>query len=180
MAVLIASLHVAITVVSLILCVECSLVTCVLIAVSSFIVCVDCGFDAGINWQLIFGEEIAGAGDLSVAAIARVCGGGLLLLCACVSLFVQGVVEYAAAAEAGGRLLDSSGVYVWPQAASAAIVGLPVLLLLLPLPLLAWRTRVAWLLLGCKMLAVPFVEVHRKTPKLNPECFKNIQQKPEP
>ncbi len=117
-------------------------------------------FDSfGINWQLIFGEEIAGAADLSSAAIARVCGAASLWLWICVALFVQNLGEYAAATQ----LIDDSTVsetaYVWAKVSSASIVGIPLMLLLLPLPVLSWRTRLAWLTLLCKMLVVPFIEV---------------------
>ena len=125
----------------------------------------------GINWQLIFGEEIAGAADLSAAVIARVCGGGMLWLWACVSMFVQEVMEYAAAAEGGVVGVGRGNVYLWPQVASATIVGLPVMMLLMPLPLLHWRTRLAWMRLLLKMVAVPFVEVlFSSTPKPKPQA----------
>ena len=35
----------------------------------------------GINWQLIFGEDSAGAAAVSAATIARVCGAATLWLC---------------------------------------------------------------------------------------------------
>ena len=117
-------------------------------------------FDSfGINWQLIFGEEIAGAANLSSAAIARVCGAASLWLWICGALFVQNLGEYTVALQVIDDSTVSETAYVWAKVASASIVGIPLLLLLLPLPVLAWRTRLAWLTLLFKMLAVPFVEV---------------------
>ena len=112
----------------------------------------------GINWQLIFGEDSAGAAAVSAATIARVCGAATLWLWICTASFVQNLVDQKAILHAASDVVNHSA-YFWPQVASASIVGLPLLLLLLPLPVLAWRSRLSWVLLICKMLAVPFVEV---------------------
>lgn len=112
----------------------------------------------GINWQLIFGEEAAGGAAVSAATIARVCGAATLWLWICTASFVQNLVEQKAVLHAVSDVVHQSA-YFWPQVASVSIVGLPLLLLLLPLPVLAWRSRFSWVLLMCKMLAVPFVEV---------------------
>ena len=113
----------------------------------------------GINWQLIFGEEITGAAYFSAAAIARVCGAASLWLWFCAAMFVQSLSDAAAAAQVNEDVTGSESSYIWATVASTSVVGLPILILLLPLPTLAWRTRVAWLALMCKMAVVPFVEV---------------------
>ncbi len=113
----------------------------------------------GINWQLIFGEEITGAAHFSAAAIARVCGAASLWLWFCAAMFVQSLGDAAANVQVNEDVVGSEGAYIWATVASASIVGLPIMILLLPLPTLAWRTRVAWLKLFCKMAVVPFVEV---------------------
>ncbi len=112
----------------------------------------------GINWRLIFGEACAGAAAVSAATIARVCGAAALWLWICTASFVQNLVEQKAVLHAVSDVVKHAA-YFWPQVASASIVGVPLLLLLFPLPVLAWRSRLSWVLLICKMLAVPFVEV---------------------
>ena len=113
----------------------------------------------GINWELIFGDEIAGLAELSAVAIARICTAALLWLWLCAAMFVQSLVEAADA----GQASDDGGVvqtaYVWAQVASATIVGAPLLLLLLPVPVLRWRSRLSCIVLVCKMAIVPFMEV---------------------
>jgi hypothetical protein len=112
----------------------------------------------GINWQLIFGDEIDGAAEVSAAAVMRACGAAFLWLCFCVASFVRNLdVPDAALPERIDAF--SLGALYWPTLASGFLVGAPLLLLLLPLPILAWRTRLAWIKLLCKMAAVPFVEV---------------------
>jgi hypothetical protein len=115
----------------------------------------------GINWKLIFGKEIAGAAAVSAATIARVCGAATLWLWICIASHVQNLVEQKAV---DNEVIDvvNQSAYLWPQVASASIVGLPLLLLLLPLPVLAWRSRFSWFALMCKMVAVPLVEVPKK------------------
>jgi hypothetical protein len=115
----------------------------------------------GINWQLIFGDDIACIADFSAAAIARVCAAALLWLWVCIAMFVQSLANSADAAQLGEDNAMIESVFVWPQVASATIVYCPLLLLLLPLPVLYWRSRLAVLLIAMRMAIVPFTEVSR-------------------
>ena len=115
----------------------------------------------GINWTLIFGEEIEGTVEFSAASIARVCAAAALWLWLCCAFFVQNLSEYSTYSLAGDDAAGGESAYAWAKLSSASIVGLPLLLMLLPLPVLAWRTRFAWLTLLLKMLIVPFVEVYQ-------------------
>jgi hypothetical protein len=126
----------------------------------------------GINWQLIFGNDIAGLVDLSAATISRVCVAALLWLWVCVAMFVQTLADAADAGRVGEDGHSLEGVLVWPQLASFTIVGSPLLLLLLPLPAARWRSRLAWLAMAFKMMIVPFTEAMSCAPcKCNNGCI---------
>jgi hypothetical protein len=113
----------------------------------------------GINWTLIFGEEIEGTVEFSAASIARVCAAASLWFWICCAIFVQNLSEYSTYSLAGDDAAVGESAFAWAKVSSASIVGLPLLLMLLPLPALAWRTRLSWLTLLFKMMIVPFVEV---------------------
>jgi hypothetical protein len=113
----------------------------------------------GINWQLIFGDDISVLANLSAAFIARICGAAFLWLWVCVAMFVQSLGDIADGSQLGEDSSAVENALVWPQVASAVVVWCPVLLLFLPLPVLHWRSRVAWMLMIFKMVVVPFTEV---------------------